>query len=116
MSSECNHVTWIHEMYNFISFPLGLCTDVGAVKAKIILSGDPMQLEAVTKSSFAMKWGYRKSFMQFLMEKPLYDITESSSSHIVQLIKNYRSHVDILAPSNDLFYRNTLIAAASPSK
>lgn len=59
--------------------PLGLCTDIGKVNSTIILSGDPMQLEAVIKSKHADDLGYKKSFMQFLMEKPKYDHTNSAS-------------------------------------
>lgn len=70
-----------------------------------------MQLEAVTKSKHASDMGYKKSIMQFLIEKPLYSLT-THPTYIIQLIQNYRSHQAILTPSNHLFYENQLEAAA----
>lgn len=73
-----------------------------------------MQLEAVIKSKNANEMGYKTSFMQFLIEKPLYDNELTNHSpHIVQLTQNYRSHEAILIPSNYLFYKKSLVAAAS---
>lgn len=88
----------------------------GEVKSSIVLSGDPKQLDAVTKSKYAEKLGYNKSYMQYLFEKPVYQRTSSGkydSSHIVQLTHNYRSHKTILYPSNELFYGGDLVPAAS---
>lgn len=66
--------------YFFFQILLGLCTDIDGensrVNASVILSGDPLQLEAVVKSKNAEKMGYKKSFMEFLFEKPLYCSTE----------------------------------------
>lgn len=37
----------------------GACTEPGKIHAKTVLSGDPKQLNAVTKSQFAVKLGYK---------------------------------------------------------
>lgn len=88
----------------------------GDVKSSIILSGDPHQLDAVTISKNAETLGYNKSYMQYLFGKPVYQRSSNGkydSAHIIQLTRNYRSHEKILYPSNELFYRGDLVAAAS---
>lgn len=39
-----------------------------------------------------------------------------NNRYIVQLVKNYRSHAAILAPSNQLFYQSQLVPKADLSK
>lgn len=98
-------------------FPvLGLSTLSGGIGASIVLAGDPRQLPAVTKSTFATKMGFSTSFMERLFTKPLYrhdPLTgQYNQNYITQLVKNYRSHSAILHIPNVLFYHNTLEAAA----
>lgn len=82
----------------------------------IVLAGDPKQLPAVTKSTFATKMGFSTSIMERLFTKRLYQrhpITgQYNQKYITQLIKNYRSHAAILNIPNALFYENKLQAAA----
>lgn len=98
--------------YFFLLFS-GICTDKRSVKASVVLSGDHLQLQPVVKSQNAISFGYKKSYMQYLMEKKLF---EQQSAYMVQLIRNYRSHEAILRPSNSFFYENKLVAAAPQGK
>lgn len=94
----------------------GLSTVSSGIRASIVLAGDPKQLPAVTKSTFAMKMGFSTSFMERLFTKPLYRRHPSTEQYnqkfITQLVKNYRSHSAILHISNMLFYEQKLEAAA----
>lgn len=91
---------------------LGLCTDECSVNSKIVLAGDSQQLEAVVKSQIAQDNGYAKSFIEYLIEHPLFNLENSPSSCVVQLTKNYRSHPAIIQTPSRLFYRNSLEASA----
>lgn len=97
-------------------FCLGLSTVSNGIASSIVLAGDPKQLPAVTKSTFATKMGFSTSFMERLFTKPLYQrhpITRQyNQQFITQLVKNYRSHSAILHISNVLFYDNKLEVAA----
>lgn len=100
----------------FIDFSIGLCSEIGEVKSSIILAGDPKQLDAVTKSNNAAKFGFKTSFMEHLFMEPCYsDNNEGhyNSDLIVQLIENYRSHPVILRIPNQLFYDQKLKYKAS---
>lgn len=87
------------------------------ITSSIVLAGDPKQLPAVTKSTFAMKMGFSTSLMERLFEKPLYQRHPTTGQYnqkfITQLIRNYRSHANILHISNALFYENKLQATAA---
>lgn len=101
---------------NFLS---GLCSEENKIHSNIVLAGDPKQLNAVTKSNVAKALGFGTSLMEELLKKPLYQINSETNEYnnefITQLIRNYRSHPDILRIPNKLFYGNRLIAAAHKS-
>lgn len=84
------------------------------MKSSVILAGDPKQLEAVTLSKYATELGFKRSFMEFLFNQNCYkrDDGEYDSLRIVQLLRNYRNHPDILGISNELFYQGLLKANA----
>lgn len=97
---------------------VGLCSELHEVKARIVLAGDPKQLDAVTKSRNAEKLGFKLSWMEYLMEnKKCYarnPVTKRHNSrHIVVLTKNYRSHQSILDIPNKLLYDGMLEAAGN---
>lgn len=97
---------------------IGLCTDKKKVNSTIVLSGDPKQLDAVTMSNYAKNLSFKKSFMEYLFEQPLYKRGENGKydpCFIVQLTKNYRSHQEILRTPNRLFYDGMLQAEAKGS-
>lgn len=93
----------------------GLCSEYDVVNARIVLAGDPKQLDAVTKSNNAVRLGFKTSWMEYLMDnKKCYmrhPITKRfDPNFITVLTKNYRSHQDILAIPNKLFYDGVLEA------
>lgn len=100
------------------SFDTGLCTSVGQVHANIVLIGDPKQLDAVTKSDWSARLGFKISWFEQLFNSVMYkrDMTTGkfNPTYITQLIQNYRSHRDILKIPNKLFYDNSLVAIANP--
>lgn len=93
-----------------------MCSSYNQIESKIILAGDPKQLDAVTKSLNAVKLGYKTSFMEHLFNRRLYTRNTTTGKYnqkfITQLVKNYRSHSDILSVPNNLFYENKLVAKA----
>lgn len=101
-------------------FFIGLCSTQNEIHANIVLAGDPKQLDAVCKSTFAAKLGFNISLMERLFKQPLYmnepETNKSNPKYITQLLKNYRSHAAILHIANALFYDNTLIPEASSGK
>lgn len=46
----------------------GLCSEVGEIKTRLVLSGDHKQLAAVTKSKNAKSLGFSMSFMEYLLD------------------------------------------------
>lgn len=100
---------------SFIS--LDVCTTEGTVHANIVVAGDPKQLDAVTKSKWAVKLTFKTSFLEHLCERKLYqrnpETGKFNQNYITQLVKNYRSHPAILKISNSLFYDDKLEAKGS---
>lgn len=99
-------------IFELILLQIGLCTEFSEIKSSIILSGDPMQLDAVAKSKFAIKLGIKTSYIEQLFNLPRYQRNSMTgqyeSSYIIQLTKNYRSHEAILQIPNELFYGGAL--------
>lgn len=94
---------------------VGLCTTKKEIHAQIVLAGDPKQLGAVSKSLVGKQLGYTVSWMERLCEYQLYSKQSAGNfdiRYITQLVKNYRSHPEILRIPNELFYDNTLVALA----
>ncbi|XP_031635504.1 regulator of nonsense transcripts 1 homolog, partial [Contarinia nasturtii] len=88
----------------------GLCSTYQNIHCKIILSGDPKQLDTVIKAQIASNMGLKRSWMENLLQKPIYQHHNGEFNYncIVQLTKNYRSHPHILHLANDLYYDNKL--------
>lgn len=102
-------------MFFLLKLFIGLCSEFGVVKAKIVLSGDHKQLDAVTKSRIATQFGYRTSLMEYLVtSKKCYlrnpRTKKQNPNFIVTLVENYRSHPNILYIPDRLFYDDTLLA------
>jgi len=88
----------------------------------LVLAGDPKQLGPVVRSDLANRYGLGTSYLERLGERPLYqpvrdevgnvsgaDTTGYKSKVITKLIRNYRSHPDILYLPNKLFYAGHLL-------
>lgn len=96
-----------------------MCTSQKKIHAKIILAGDPKQLDAVTRSDRAKELGFQTSWLEQLCKTNLYSRNNLAGQYhegfITQLVKNYRSHPQILKIPNELFYDNTLEPMAAQS-
>ena len=89
------------------------------VGGQLILAGDPMQLGPVITSELCKKFKMDRSYMERLIKtSPAYKISEDADNAgdnlylpelVTLLVKNYRSHPDILKLPNEIFYRNQLI-------
>lgn len=95
----------------FIKFS-GVCTVKGNIKSRIIFSGDPKQLDAVTKSTNAKVLHFNTSLMERLSKLPASHMSNGNECVMMQLTNNYRSHEDILHVPNLLFYDGKLKAKA----
>ena len=101
--------------------PIGLLGMSSENEAQIILAGDPKQLGPVLQSGVAENCGLGESFLERLSRMKIYERDESRfRDHgnydpvlCTKLIRNYRSHDDILRVSSVLFYDNELRAEAS---
>lgn len=77
-----------------------------------MLAGDVQQLPVKTRSNLAREMGFSKSLIEELCETFLYSRNEETGQlnnmFITQLMKNYRSHPDIVRIENELFYKNAM--------
>ncbi|KAI0691003.1 P-loop containing nucleoside triphosphate hydrolase protein [Cerioporus squamosus] len=74
----------------------------------VVLAGDPKQLGPVIRSSIARELGLGKSYLERLLELPLYNGATARGRSYVKLVKNYRSHDAILRYPNEKFYDDEL--------
>ncbi|KAF9441768.1 RNA helicase [Macrolepiota fuliginosa MF-IS2] len=81
----------------------------------VILSGDPKQLGPIIRSGIACRLGLDVSYLERLMARPPYELGIGTGRSITKLVRNFRSHQDILKFPNERFYENDLKACA-PSR
>nr|KAG5690384.1 hypothetical protein BaRGS_002341 [Batillaria attramentaria] len=89
---------------------------------QLVMAGDPKQLGPILRSPLARQWELDISLMERLMRNfPPFKRRQApqggeyyDSRVLTKLVKNYRSHPDILSPSNKLFYEGELLAYADP--
>ncbi|XP_046395305.1 putative helicase mov-10-B.1 [Ischnura elegans] len=82
----------------------------------LVLAGDPLQLGPVCASDGASKMGLGMSLLERLMKRcALYQRKNDAYNplFITKLVRNFRSHPDILLLPNELFYDNELEAHAN---
>ncbi|XP_042873602.1 putative helicase mov-10-B.1 [Penaeus japonicus] len=92
--------------------------------SQVVLTGDPHQLGPVIRNtqcfsgdeSLFQKNGLDKSYLERLMEMPMYkDSTGHYNRQVVtKLLNNYRSHASILKEPNEMFYDSELKVCADP--
>ncbi|XP_062571202.1 RNA helicase Mov10l1-like [Saccostrea cucullata] len=83
---------------------------------QVTLAGDPMQLGPVIRSKFAKGYDLDLSFLERLVETPIYARDEAKfADHgaydpllVTKLVDNYRSHEAILTLTSKLFYYDEL--------
>ncbi|EDV37969.1 uncharacterized protein Dana_GF11149, isoform B [Drosophila ananassae] len=81
----------------------------------LILSGDHKQLGPVLQSQRASQWGLSLSLFERLLQRNCYQVKDDGSyNEAVQtrLIRNFRSHPEIVALYSDLYYGGKLKAKA----
>ncbi|KAI0777345.1 P-loop containing nucleoside triphosphate hydrolase protein [Trametes elegans] len=81
---------------------------VASMDTRVVLSGDPMQLGPVIRSSIARELGLGKSYLERLMERAVYDPQTGRGRSFIKLVKNFRSHKAILDYPNERFYNDEL--------
>jgi len=81
--------------------------------SRVVLAGDPKQLGPVVQSRVAAEAGYSMSLMERLSVMDMYESRDSR--FICKLVRNYRSHAQILVVPSEAFYESELIAT-SPKK
>ncbi|KAF8804634.1 P-loop containing nucleoside triphosphate hydrolase protein [Phlegmacium glaucopus] len=74
----------------------------------VIIAGDNQQLGPVVHSYLAKSLGLQTSYLDRMMSRSIYDLNTNRGITIVKLVKNFRSHRDILQFSNDTFYESEL--------
>ncbi|KAM7305141.1 putative RNA helicase, partial [Ixodes scapularis] len=77
----------------------------------LVLAGDPLQLGPVIRSKLARSYGFGVSLLERLMELPPYQRLENGHYNpqmLTKLLKNFRSHADILEIPNHMFYEQEL--------
>ncbi|XP_017054176.1 uncharacterized protein LOC108096803 [Drosophila ficusphila] len=81
----------------------------------LILSGDHKQLGPVLQSQRANEWGLGLSLFERLLTRKCYKVeVDGSYNKSVQtrLLRNYRSHPEIVSLYSDLYYSGKLLAQA----
>ncbi|KAI8475548.1 MAG: P-loop containing nucleoside triphosphate hydrolase protein [Monoraphidium minutum] len=99
--------------------PLALAGVAGLAgpSTRVVLVGDPRQLGPVVHSRLALDKGLALSWMERLIGRHPYVPSargDYDASYITQLVRNYRSHPDLLALPSRLFYGGRLRACANP--
>ncbi|CDO71156.1 hypothetical protein BN946_scf184845.g26, partial [Trametes cinnabarina] len=82
---------------------------------QVILSGDPKQLGPVIRSSVARELGLGTSYLERLMDRPVYDPATKRGLSFIKLVKNFRSHNAILEYPNEQFYDGELEVCGPPA-
>ena len=90
----------------------------GGNMQQLVLAGDPKQLGPITTSSVCEKFGLSISYMERLTERSVYKRREDADGGLypkqllTKLVRNYRTHPDILKLPNEMFYHNDLVSCA----
>jgi len=78
-------------------------------KGQVVMAGDPKQLGPVIRSTVGVKHGLNISLLERLMSMELYS-KEYDKRCITKLVKNFRSHKELLTIPKALYYDNELEA------
>ncbi|KAL5541531.1 hypothetical protein UlMin_009241 [Ulmus minor] len=74
----------------------------------VVLAGDPMQLGPVIYSKVSETYGLGTSYLERIFECEFY--SDGDQNYVTKLIRNYRSHTEILSLPSQLFYNGQLVA------
>ncbi|BFG03319.1 uncharacterized protein DMAD_02607 [Drosophila madeirensis] len=81
----------------------------------LILSGDHKQLGPILQSHRANEWGLSESLYERLLQRKCYQVDAEGAYNAgvqTRLIRNYRSHPEIVSLYSDLYYNGELKAEA----
>lgn len=79
----------------------------------VILAGDPMQLGPIIRSRLCLSYNLGVSLLERLIKMPPYQQSDQANMHMTtKLLRNFRSHPDILKVPNEMFYSSELQASA----
>ncbi|KAG8944210.1 hypothetical protein FRC03_002138 [Tulasnella sp. 419] len=85
---------------------------LGGSESNIIISGDPKNLGPVVSSPVAQRLGLGTSYLERLINLPIYDDRTHHGVTMIKLTDNFRSHPAILKFPNENFYRTELTPCA----
>ena len=90
-------------------------------RGRVVMAGDPKQLGPVIRSSLAVRHGLNISLLERLMDLSMYQMQSQFEQFggydqrcITKLVKNFRSHHELLTVPKQLYYNNELEACADP--
>lgn len=81
----------------------------------VVLAGDVRQLNPIVHSPLARDFGLKQSYLQRLMDMPIYDEKTGKGRTITKLVNHFRSHPDLLDFPNRHFYGGELVPCADPA-
>ena len=90
---------------------------------QLVVAGDPKQLGPVVHHALAKEYGLGLSYLERLMERAIYQKDDRRTSAgfgrydarvITKLVRNYRSHRDLIELPNSLFYDGDLVYCGDP--
>ncbi|XP_043642316.1 uncharacterized protein LOC122612635 [Drosophila teissieri] len=84
--------------------------------SNLILSGDHKQLGPVLQSQRANEWGLGLTLFERLLQRKCYQVDEDGSYNAAvqtRLVRNFRSHPEIVSLYNNLYYDGKLRAHAA---
>ncbi|EIN09075.1 P-loop containing nucleoside triphosphate hydrolase protein [Punctularia strigosozonata HHB-11173 SS5] len=84
-------------------------------RTNVVLAGDIRQLGPTIRSVIAISFKLNRSYMERLMDSGPYSLETGRGLTVVKLIKNWRSHPDILTFANQQFYDGELEACGDPA-
>ncbi|KAJ3979873.1 RNA helicase [Lentinula detonsa] len=93
--------------------------ELADAKTNVVLAGDNKQLGPIVHSGLASVLGLKTSYLARVMDREIYDLDGKSSIGgrgltIIKLVRNFRSHPDILEFSNEHFYNHELQYCGDP--
>ena len=102
-----------------VLLPIVLSTGPGT---QAVLAGDPYQLGPVIKNPQCEDLGLAVSLLERYMDLDIYERKEQYKDHnyydpiiLTKLIRNYRSHPELLTVPSQMFYENELVPCAPSS-
>ncbi|EKM56518.1 uncharacterized protein PHACADRAFT_160043 [Phanerochaete carnosa HHB-10118-sp] len=84
-------------------------------ETNVVPAGDIRQLNPIVHSPIARDLGLKQSYLQRLMNMPIYDEKTHKGQTVTKLVKHFRSHPDILTFPNRQFYGGELLPCADPA-